>query len=64
MCSSDLRDADELALKEKRAAERASAAVAKAAAPKGDVKKTPAAINKSMLERIIDNLDRVHKRAS
>ena len=58
------READELALKEKRAAERAKAAVAKADAPKAEVKKTAAKINKGMLDRLIDNLDRIHKRAS
>jgi acetyl-CoA decarbonylase/synthase complex subunit delta len=58
------READELALKEKRAAERAKAAEAKAAAPKTAGKKTAAKINKGMLERLIDNLDRIHKRAS
>ena len=58
------RDADELALKEKRAAEREKAAAARAAAPKSEIKKTPAAINKSMLEKLIDNLNRIHKRAS
>jgi large subunit ribosomal protein L21 len=36
----------------------------KAAAPKAEVTKTPAAVNKTELERIIDFLDRVHKRAS
>lgn len=56
------READELALKEKRAAERANAAVAKVAGPAAQITKTPAAINKTMLERIIENLDRVHKR--
>ena len=58
------RDVEEQALKEKRAAERAKAAEAKAAAPKTAVKKTPAKINKGMLEKIIDNLNRIHKRAS
>jgi len=56
------READELALKEKRAAERANAAVAKVAGPAAQITKTPAAINKTMLERIIENLDRLHKR--
>jgi len=58
------READELALKEKRAAERAKAPEAKADAPKAEVKKTAAKINKGMLDRLIDNLDRIHKRAS
>ncbi len=58
------READEFALKEKRAAERAKHASDKVAAPKGNVKKTAAKINKNMLERLIDNLDRIHKRAS
>jgi acetyl-CoA decarbonylase/synthase complex subunit delta len=58
------READELALKEKRAAERAKASEAKADAPKAEVKKTAAKINKGMLDRLIDNLDRIHKRAS
>ena len=58
------READELALKEKRAAERAKHAAERSAAPQADAKKTAASVNKSMLERLIDNLDRIHKRAS
>ncbi len=58
------READELALKEKRTAERANAAETKADAPKTEVKKTAAKINKGMLDKIIDNLDRIHKRAN
>lgn len=57
------READELALKEKRAAERTKASEAKADAPKAEIKKTAAKINKGMLERLIENLDRIHKRA-
>jgi len=58
------RDAEEQALKEKRAAERAKASAEKAFAPKAEIKKTPAKFNKSMLDDIMDNLDRIHKRAS
>ncbi len=58
------RDAEEQALKEKRAAEREKAASEKAASPKTEIKKTPAKFNKSMLDHIIDNLNRIHKRAS
>jgi acetyl-CoA decarbonylase/synthase complex subunit delta len=58
------RDAEEQALKEKRAAEREQSAAAKASAPKTEIKKTPAKFNKSMLDNIIDNLNRIHKRAS
>ncbi|MBU0462219.1 MAG: acetyl-CoA decarbonylase/synthase complex subunit delta [Proteobacteria bacterium] len=58
------RDAEEQALKEKRNAEKEKAAAARATAPKDGIKKTPAKINKGMLERLIDNLDRIHKRAS
>jgi acetyl-CoA decarbonylase/synthase complex subunit delta len=58
------RDAEEQALKEKRAAEREQTAVAKASAPKTEIKKTPAKFNKSMLDNIIDDLNRIHKRAS
>ncbi len=58
------REAQELALKEKRMAEREKAGHKIAAAPKASGKKTAAAMNKSMLERIIENLDRIHKRAS
>ena len=58
------RDAEEQALKEKRNSEKAKAAAARATAPKAGAKKTPAKINKSNLERLIDNLNRIHKRAS
>ena len=54
----------EAELKEKRAAERAKHAAERSAAPKAEVKKTAAKVNKSELERIIEFLDRVHKRAS
>ena len=58
------RAAAEAELKAKRAAEREEAAAAKAAAPKSEIKKTPAEVNKTELERIIEFLDKVHKRAS
>lgn len=58
------READAEALKEKRAAEKAKQAANRAAAPKAEVKKSAARINKTMLERIIENLDRIHKRTS
>ncbi len=56
------REAEELAIKEKRAAHKAKADAERAAAPKKEVKKTAAKVNKTMLERIMENLDRVHKR--
>lgn len=58
------RAAEEQALKEKRAAERAKAAHDKSAAPKAATSKTAAKINKSMLDTIVETLDRIHKRAS
>ena len=58
------REAEEQAIKEKRAAEKEKAAAAHAAAPKAEKTKTPAAVNKSMLDYIAENLDRIHKRVS
>ena len=54
----------EAELKAKRTAEREKAAAAKATTAKEEIKKTAANVNKSELERIIEFLDRVHKRAS
>ena len=56
------READAEALKEKRAAEMAEHASKAKAKPKGKVKMTAARIQRTMLEKIIDNLDRIHKR--
>ena len=57
------REAEEKALKEKRAGQREKSAADRAAAPKSETTMTPAKINQSMLEKIIDNLNRIHKRA-
>jgi acetyl-CoA decarbonylase/synthase complex subunit delta len=62
--AAEKREADELAIKENRAAEKTKAAPKKTAGPKKKVKKTAAKVNKTMLERILENLDRVHKRDS
>jgi len=56
------REAAEQALRDKRAAEMAKHATQ--AAPKKDVPLTAAKVQKSMLDKIIENLDRIHKRAS
>jgi len=56
------RDADEQALKEKRMAERAEHAVKHVATPAGEVKMTPATVQKTMLEKILDSLNKIHKR--
>jgi acetyl-CoA decarbonylase/synthase complex subunit delta len=57
------RDAEAAALMEKRAAEMAKHAKP-ADKKKAKVSMTAAKIQKSMLEKILENLDRVHKRAS
>ena len=56
------RDAEAMELKEKRAAEREKHAAERATAPVGEVKMTPAAVQKSMLEKILDSLNKMHKR--
>ena len=61
----DAREADEAALREKRAAERADLA-AKRATVKTDeaVAKTAAAVQKDDLDKMAQNLDRIHKRVA
>ncbi len=49
-------------IRQKRAKERADLAAKRAAAEKKAAKKTPAAVQKSMVEKMIDNLDWIHKR--
>ena len=56
-------EADMDAVRQKRAAEREKLAAGRASAPEEEVSKTPAAEQKSMTEKIIDNLDWIHKRA-
>ncbi len=55
------RDAEEQALKEKRLAERAKHATSKVATV-GAVAQTAATLQKDQLEKIIDNLNKIHKR--
>jgi acetyl-CoA decarbonylase/synthase complex subunit delta len=49
-------------IRQKRTQERAELAAKRAAAEKKAAKKTPAAVQKSMVEKMIDNLDWIHKR--
>ncbi|MEJ2221351.1 MAG: acetyl-CoA decarbonylase/synthase complex subunit delta [Desulfobacterales bacterium] len=49
-------------IRQKRAKERAELAAKRTAAEKKAAKKTPAAVQKSMVEKMIDNLDWIHKR--
>jgi acetyl-CoA decarbonylase/synthase complex subunit delta len=49
-------------IRQKRAKERAGLVAKRAAAEKKAAKKTPAAVQKSMVEKMIDNLDWIHKR--
>jgi acetyl-CoA decarbonylase/synthase complex subunit delta len=49
-------------IRQKRAKERADLIVKRAAAEKKAAKKTPAAVQKSMTDKMIDNLDWIHKR--
>ncbi|MGD2187150.1 MAG: acetyl-CoA decarbonylase/synthase complex subunit delta [Desulfobacterales bacterium] len=49
-------------IRQKRAKERADLVAKRAAAEKKAAKKTPAAVQKSMVEKMIDNLDWIHKR--
>ncbi len=49
-------------IREKRAKERAELVAKRAAADKKAAKKTPAEVQKSMVEKLIDNLDWIHKR--
>ncbi len=56
------RDADEKALKEKRAQERKNAAGKSLAASSGKVTMTPAAVQRTEQEKILEMLNRFHKR--
>jgi acetyl-CoA decarbonylase/synthase complex subunit delta len=49
-------------IRQKRAKERADLAAKRAASEKKTAKKTPAAVQKSMVEKMIDNLNWIHKR--
>ena len=49
-------------IRQKRAKERAERVAKRAAAEKKAAKKTPAAVQRSMVEKMIDNLDWIHKR--
>ena len=49
-------------IRQKRAKERADLVAKRAAAEKEAAKKTPAEVQKSMVEKMIDNLDWIHKR--
>ncbi|MFO7989444.1 MAG: acetyl-CoA decarbonylase/synthase complex subunit delta [Desulfotignum sp.] len=56
------REAEEQAIREKRAAEREKAAAERSAAPKSSVPMTPAKFQKTDLEKILESLDRTHRR--
>jgi acetyl-CoA decarbonylase/synthase complex subunit delta len=49
-------------VRQKRAAEREKLAASRASAPEEEVSKTPAAVQKSMTDKMIDNLNWIHKR--
>jgi acetyl-CoA decarbonylase/synthase complex subunit delta len=49
-------------IRQKRAKEREELAAKRAAAAEAEVKKTPAAEHKSMVEKMIENLDWIHRR--
>jgi acetyl-CoA decarbonylase/synthase complex subunit delta len=49
-------------IREKRAKERADLVAKRAAAEKKAAKKTPAAVQKSMVDKMLDNLNWIHKR--
>jgi acetyl-CoA decarbonylase/synthase complex subunit delta len=49
-------------IRQKRAKERAEIAAKRAATEKKDAKKTPAAVQKSMTDKMIENLDWIHRR--
>jgi acetyl-CoA decarbonylase/synthase complex subunit delta len=55
-------DAELDEIRQKRAKERSDLVAKRAAAEEEAVKKTPAAVQKSMVEKMIDNLDWIHKR--
>jgi acetyl-CoA decarbonylase/synthase complex subunit delta len=50
------------AIRQKRAQEREALTAKRAAAADEEVKKTPAAVQKSMVEKMVENLDWIHKR--
>jgi acetyl-CoA decarbonylase/synthase complex subunit delta len=56
------REAEEQAIREKRAAEKEKAAAERASAPKSSVPMTASKFQKTELERILENLDKVHRR--
>jgi acetyl-CoA decarbonylase/synthase complex subunit delta len=55
-------EADLEEIRQKRAKEREKLAAKRATAEKEEIKKTPAAVQKSMVDKMIDNLDWIHKR--
>jgi acetyl-CoA decarbonylase/synthase, CODH/ACS complex subunit delta len=61
----DAREAEEEALRQKRIAERAELAAKRAQAKKDEaVSKTPAAVQKDTLQKMAENLDRIHRRVA
>ena len=50
------------AIRQKRAKEREEIAAKRASATEEEVSKTPAAVQKSMVEKLVDNLDWIHRR--
>ncbi len=61
----DAREAEEAVLREKRAAERAELASKREAAKTDEaVSKTAAAVQKDALEKMAENLDRIHRRVA
>ncbi len=60
----DKREADEAALREERAAARAAHQANRAAAGEALASMTPSGEQRTMLEKIIDRLDRIHKRVA
>jgi len=58
------REAEEEAIREQRAKEREARTVDKAKAPAEAVSMTPAAVQKTTLDRIMERLDRVHRRTN
>jgi len=56
------REAEEQAIREKRAAEREKAAAKRAVAPAAKVAMTAAKIQKTKTEKIIESLNRIHRR--
>ena len=56
-------DAELDQIRQKRAAEREKLAASRARDPEEEVPKTPAAVQKSMTDRMVENLNWIHKRA-